>query len=112
MFKQGENRPIWCYTTDIMTNWLTKFHRRDFGVSALILANFFCLGGFLVNGIQTATEPTGGWRRINLKALTAQINAGELVNKEAEWYRPVDDHKGKNTASGRPNFLEGKPHDN
>jgi hypothetical protein len=95
-----------------MTNLLTKFHRRDLGVIALILANLFCLGGFLVNGIQTATEPTGGWRRINLKALTVQINAGDLVNKEAEWYRPVDDHKGKNTASGRANFLEGKPDDN
>ncbi len=34
-------------------------------------------------------EQTGGWRRIDIEALTTRINAGDLVRKEAAWYKSV-----------------------
>jgi hypothetical protein len=72
-----------------MKTWLTKPHCRDFQFAAFILANLICLGGFLLSGTKTADEQNGGkgWRRINIEALTERINAGDLVNQEAAWYR-------------------------
>ncbi|OAD20470.1 secreted protein [Candidatus Thiomargarita nelsonii] len=73
-----------------MKIWLTKPQRRDSLFAAFILANLVCIGGFLFSSTETALEQTGGWRRIDLDALTTRINAGDLVDKEADWYRPID----------------------
>jgi len=82
----------------MMKPGLKKIQRRDLIFITFILVNLFCIGGFLFNGIEKSSEPSGGgWRRIDLEALRMRINAGTLVTKEAAWYRPIDNpQKGKN----------------
>ena len=78
-----------------MIHWPIKLYRRDLGLIVLVTAHLLCIGGFLRQALQTASEPVGGWRRIDLKALTERIRAGDLVNKEAEWYRSVEEQHHK-----------------
>ncbi|MEN8216835.1 MAG: hypothetical protein ABFS56_10765 [Pseudomonadota bacterium] len=78
-----------------MKRWLTKPQRRDIQFAAFILATLICVGGFLSSGTETTSEQNGGWRRIDIEALTKRINAGDLVNHEAAWYRRHENPGGK-----------------
>jgi hypothetical protein len=75
-----------------MKKWLTKSQRRNFQFAVFILANLLCVGGFLFSRTDNLDEQIGGWRRIDIEALTARINAGDLVRKEAAWYSVISDN--------------------
>ncbi len=69
-----------------MEAWLKHLHRRDLGFIALVLINLVCVAGFLLAQVQTAEQPAGGWRRIDLQAVITRIEAGDLQRHEAAWY--------------------------
>ena len=47
------------------------------------------LGGlYLGEALEQATHPGRGHRQIDLKALERRIRAGELQEREADWYHP------------------------
>ncbi len=72
-----------------METWLKHLHRRDLQFLALVLANLVCVGGYLLAQVQTAEQPAGGWRRIDLQAVMTRIEAGDLQQHEAAWYHPA-----------------------
>lgn len=63
---------------------------REARLLALVLANLVAIAGFLGGGGQQAPTQVGGWRRIDREALEARIRAGELSDREAQWYRPAE----------------------
>ena len=73
-----------------MQRWLKHVRRRELRFLAFMLANLVCVGGYLASGVGVTPEK-GGWRRIDLDAVEARIEAGELVRKEADWYRPLSE---------------------
>lgn len=62
---------------------------RDLRFLVLVLLNLFLISGFLISGAGGDSALPGGWRRIDLQALQTRIDAGELVEIEARWYRTV-----------------------
>lgn len=72
-----------------MERWLRHVRRRELRFLAFMLLNLVCIAGYVGGSIGLAPEQTGGWRRIDLRAVEARIEAGELVRKEADWYHPL-----------------------
>jgi hypothetical protein len=71
-----------------MPSWLKHVHGRELRFVAVILANLVCAAGYLASSVGVRPEESGGWRRIDLDAVEARMEAGELVRKEADWYHP------------------------
>ena len=76
-----------------MEAWVKHLQRRDLRFIASVLINLACVAGFLLAQVQTAEQPAGGWRRIDLQAVITRIEAGDLQRHEAAWY-----HQGKESA--------------
>ena len=72
-----------------MEPWLKHLHQRDLRFLALVLVNLVCVAGFQLARVQTAEQPAGGWRRIDLEAVMTRIEAGDLQRHEAAWYHPA-----------------------
>ncbi len=64
-------------------------HRHDWELVLLIAAMLFTLGGFLLQQLGTVSREGASWRRIDTEAVRKLIQAGDLSDREAEWYRPV-----------------------
>ena len=73
-----------------MDAWPRHLHRHDVQLLALVLASLLCVAGFLSSGLQNASEQPGGWRRIDIDAVKARIEAGDLMSREASWYHPLE----------------------
>jgi len=73
-----------------MEPWLRHVRWRELRLLALVLANLMAIAGFLGGGGQQAQTQIGGWRRIDLDAVVDRIRAGELSDREAQWYRPAE----------------------
>ena len=73
-----------------MKPWLRRLRWREFQLLALVLANLFVIAGHLGAGLQQVGQETGGWRRVDTEAVLSRLRAGELSDREAEWYRPVE----------------------
>ncbi len=71
-----------------MERWLKHVRRREVQFLAVILINLFCIAAYVADGFGVRPEGTGGWRRIDIEAVESLIDAGDLVRKEADWYRP------------------------
>jgi hypothetical protein len=52
---------------------------------ALVAANLFCLGGYVM-AEREVSEERGGYREIDIEAVEAKIREGDLVRHEARWY--------------------------
>ncbi len=74
---------------------------RDLRFVMFIIANLFCVAGYLAGNLGTIQEPGGGWRSIDLEALLTRIETGDLVQKEAEWYHPLTEETGR-AGSSKP----------
>ncbi len=70
-----------------------KIRRRDRKFVAFVAANAVCIAAFIAGGVGSEAEAPGGWRRVDLKALKAKIQAGKLVKHEADWYRVVPEEE-------------------
>ena len=64
-------------------------HRHDWELVLLITAMLFTLGGFLAQELGTVSRAGASWRRIDTEAVRKLIQAGDLSDHEAKWYRPV-----------------------
>ena len=64
---------------------------RDARFLFFVIANILCIATFLSGTIGTSQAPAGGWRRIDLDALTVRIESGDLMEKEADWYHPLEE---------------------
>ena len=75
-----------------MQHWTKHLRWRELQFLALMLAQVILIAGYLAGGVGglTGDEP-GGWRRIDVEAVEARLNAGELVRKEADWYHPLSE---------------------
>ena len=73
-----------------MEPWLRHVRLRELRLLVLILANLMAIAGFLGGGGQQAQTQVGGWRRIDLDAVRDRMRAGELSDREAQWYRPAE----------------------
>ena len=65
------------------------FHRHDWELVLLISATLFALGGFLAQELGTVSREGASWRRIDTEAVRKLIQAGDLSDREAKWYRSV-----------------------
>jgi len=74
-----------------MERWLRHVRRREVRFLAFMLANLVCIAGYVASGIGAAPEGTGGWRRIDFQAVESRVDAGDLVRREADWYRPLSE---------------------
>lgn len=73
-----------------MEPWLRHVRWREMRLLALVLANLVAIAGFLEGGGQQAHTQVGGWRRIDVEAVQVRIRAGQLSDREAQWYRPAE----------------------
>ena len=64
--------------------------RRDALFAVLVAINTLAIGSFIEARRRAADEPPTGWRRIDIEALERRIAEGELMRREAEWYRAVE----------------------
>lgn len=67
-------------------------HRREFVFLGWIGATLVLIAGYLIGGQALVEQQGSGWRRIDIKALQQRIDSGDLGEREAAWYRPVE-HK-------------------
>ena len=56
----------------------------------LVSANLVCILSFLATHIQWDSQAPTGWRRIDVSVLQQKIQSGDLVKKEALWYRVME----------------------
>lgn len=74
-----------------MEAWLRHLRRRDLRFLTFVLTNLLCVAAFLLAQAQTAEQPPGGWRRIDLQSVMKRIEAGDLQQHEAAWYHPTNE---------------------
>lgn len=73
---------------------MKRLRIRDWRFFLLVLVHAVCIVGFLSGGLDVAPPSTGGWRTVDLKELESRIRAGDLVDREADWYRVLPDSQG------------------
>ena len=66
---------------------MSRIRKRDWRFIVLVLVHALCIAGFIRSGMEVAPPETGGWRRIDVEAVRAKIREGDLVDREADWYR-------------------------
>ena len=71
-----------------MERWPRHLHHHDLRFLGFVLTNLFCIAGFVAGSVTTEAEHTGGWRRVDIDAIRARIESGDLMGKEASWYHP------------------------
>ncbi len=70
---------------------MVRLRKRDWRFALLVAAHALFIAGFVRAQLGEAPPTTGGWRRIDVDAVKAKIRAGDLVGREADWYRVDDD---------------------
>jgi hypothetical protein len=71
-----------------------RLRKRDWRFLLLVLAHAVCIVGFVAGGLGGEPPATGGWRRVDLEELESRIRAGDLVKREADWYRVLPESAG------------------
>ena len=56
----------------------------------IIFVFIVCILSFLATHIQWDSQAPTGWRRIDVSVLQQKIQSGDLVKKEALWYRVME----------------------
>lgn len=73
-----------------MDRWPRHLRRYDLPLIGLVLFNLICIGAFLAAGAGPQGPATGGWRKIDIAAVRARIDSGELAQREASWWHPQE----------------------
>ncbi len=72
-----------------MRHLFGHLHLRELRLLGLVAVALLLIAGQL--GSALGPEPTeGGWRRVDIEAVRARIEKGELSNREAVWARPTE----------------------
>lgn len=77
---------------------LRHLHHRDLGFIGLVGATLILIASYLVAGYGLIDQQGSGWRRIDLKTLQQRIDTGDLRDRDASWYHPVE--KGRTGTAG------------
>ena len=70
---------------------MRRLRTRDWRFFLLALVHAVCIVGFVSEGLNVAPTATGGWRTVDLEELESRIREGDLVDREADWYRVLPD---------------------
>jgi hypothetical protein len=73
-----------------MSKIRVQVHARELLFLGWIGITLCLIGGYLLSGQGLVEQPGSAWRRIDLKALQQRIEGGDLRDREAAWYRPVE----------------------
>ena len=65
------------------------WHRRDVRFLGLIAMTALLIALHLGEGLRLAAREGSGHRVIDVKALERRIDAGDLSDREADWYHPA-----------------------
>jgi hypothetical protein len=65
-----------------------RLQSRDLRFVGLLGLSLLLSGLYLSETLEQAAHPGRGHRRIDLKALERRIQAGDLRDREADWYHP------------------------
>jgi hypothetical protein len=63
-----------------------RLHGHDLGLAALVALELAAAGAFLWGGAGGEVPGRGGWRRVDVEAVTRRVEAGDLSGREALWY--------------------------
>jgi hypothetical protein len=72
-----------------MHAWLRHLHARELRFIAVVLTDLLFVAAYLAGGYGGLGQEGHGWRRIDVEALEARMDAGDLNRREARWYHPV-----------------------
>lgn len=72
-----------------MQAWLRHLRVRDLRFAALVALELALMAAYLAAGYRGLGQEGHGFRRIDLQALEARMDAGDLSRHEALWYHPV-----------------------
>ncbi len=86
-----------------LTMALPRMHAREVRLLGLVLLNLVFGGLYLDATLRGETEQGSGWRRVDLDALRPLIEAGDLRDREADWYHPEGED---GAASGPGRHIE------
>jgi hypothetical protein len=73
---------------------------RELRLLGLILVTLLVIGAHLSGELERSASQGTGWRAIDVEALQRRIDAGDLRDREADWYHParpdeVPEHLGR-----------------
>lgn len=68
---------------------LRHLHRRELGFLGLIGLTGLLIGLHLGSGLEGVGMAGSTWRAIDRAALERRIEAGDLRDREADWFRPA-----------------------
>jgi hypothetical protein len=68
--------------------WARHLRRRELRFLGLVALTLALILLYLDAGERQAHQEGRGWRTVDLDALKRRIGAGELSDREADWYRP------------------------
>lgn len=72
-----------------MTTLARHWHLRDVRFLGLIAMTALLIALHLGEGLRLAAREGSGHRVIDVKALERRIDAGDLSDREADWYHPA-----------------------
>jgi hypothetical protein len=64
-----------------------RLRKRDWRFLVLVLVHVIGIAGFWSGGVGRTAGEAGGWRSIDVDAVKDKIDSGDLVDREADWYR-------------------------
>ena len=71
---------------------MKRLRRRDWRFYLLLVAHLIGILGFVSAGLERPAPVIGGrgWRSVDRAELESRIRAGDLVDREADWYHVLD----------------------
>ncbi len=90
---EGLIRVYWAGLKDYnfieMQAWLRHLRARDLRFTAFVALELVLMAAYLAGGYRGLGQQGHGFRRIDLQALEARMDAGDLSRHEAQWYHPA-----------------------
>jgi hypothetical protein len=76
------------------------WHRREARFVGLVALTALVIALQLSEGLQMASREGTGWRTVNTAAIQRGIDAGDLRDREADWYHPATPVERKQVVEG------------
>jgi hypothetical protein len=76
-----------------MIGMLRHIHERELRFLALVLITGCLIALHLGEGLRHYALPGPGWRIVDRQALERRIEAGDLSDREADWYHPATEQE-------------------
>ncbi len=83
-------------------------HRHDIELLTLVLLMLLGIGFLLARGPGGGRQEGAGWRQIDSAAVRTRIDAGDLSDHEAMWYRRSGPAAAPESGGGRATDIPGE----